>query len=142
MSYVQNEQCKQLCSKLSKEFNLEKEAILIESSCLAKDGKITQAINLFSKHPELKLAAVHLYLSQVFFSILPNVNNTSQQNIKIIIILQGDRKSAIKILESPELKFKPGIIGTLVTLYLAENNREAVAKLFEEAMGHLKGNKV
>lgn len=46
------------------------------------------------------------------------------------------------MLESPELKFKPGIIGTLVTLYLADNNREAVTKLFEEAMGHLKGNKV
>lgn len=65
LNIFQGELCRQLCTKLNKEFGLEKEAVLIESSCLARDGKLPQAVNLIMKRPELKLAAVHLLLSQV-----------------------------------------------------------------------------
>lgn len=61
---------------------MEKEAILIEAASLSR-AKSPQAVNVLLKHSELKLAAVHLLLSQVL--IFYHLHNTYLFTLIIIL---------------------------------------------------------
>ncbi|XP_045521419.1 signal recognition particle subunit SRP72 [Pieris brassicae] len=109
--------CKQCCVKLTREFNEEKRAILIEASSLVKDGKIQQALNLLLKYGDtLTLAAAQ------------------------VLLAQGDRKAAVKLLEESAFKFRPAVIGVLCTLLTADNDYEKASKLFTEVYEHYKND--
>ncbi|CAH0727986.1 unnamed protein product, partial [Brenthis ino] len=109
--------CKQCCVKLNKEFNQDKKAALVEASSLVKEGKRPQAVTLLLKHGGLlTLAAVQ------------------------VLLAQGDRKAAVKLLEESEFKFRPGVIGLLCTLLTADNEYEKASKLFLDAYEHYKND--
>ncbi|CAF4755791.1 unnamed protein product [Pieris macdunnoughi] len=109
--------CKQCCVKLTREFNEEKRAILIEASSLVKDGKSQQALNLLLKYGDtLTLAAAQ------------------------VLLAQGDRKAAVKLLEESAFKFRPAVIGVLCTLLTADNEYEKASKLFNEVYEHYKND--
>ncbi|XP_026485848.2 signal recognition particle subunit SRP72 [Vanessa tameamea] len=105
--------CKQCCVKLSREFNQDKKAALVEASSLVKDGKRSQAVALLLKQ-DLTLAAAQ------------------------VLLAQGDRKAVVKLLEESEYKYRPGIIGLLCTLLTADNEYEKASKLFSDVYEHYK----
>ncbi|XP_026328538.1 signal recognition particle subunit SRP72 [Hyposmocoma kahamanoa] len=107
--------CKQCCVKLVREFSQEQRAALVEAASLAKDGKRQQAVTLLMKHGGiLTLAAAQ------------------------VLLAQGDRKAAIKLLEESEFKYKPAVIGVLCTLLCADNEYEKASRLFTEVYEHYK----
>ncbi|XP_045493552.1 signal recognition particle subunit SRP72 [Colias croceus] len=109
--------CKQCCVKLNREFNADKRAVLVEASSLVKDGKSTQAVNLLLKvGGTLTLAAAQ------------------------VLLAQGDRKAAVKLLEESEFKYRPAVIGVLCTLLTADNEYEKASKLFTEVYEHYKND--
>ncbi|CAK1553451.1 unnamed protein product [Leptosia nina] len=109
--------CKQCCVKLSREFNEERRAVLVEASSLVKDGKSPQALTLLLKYGDtLTLAAAQ------------------------VLLAQGDRKAAVKLLEESEFKFRPAVIGVLCTLLTADNEYEKASKLFTEVYEHFKND--
>lgn len=58
-------------------------------------------------------------------------------------LLQGDRKEACRILRDlGDSAFKPGIVSALVTLYLADNDREGASKVLRDAVEWYKRSKV
>ncbi|XP_047114553.1 signal recognition particle subunit SRP72 [Schistocerca piceifrons] len=124
----QGEQCQQLCERLQQNYpDMGVEAALIRAVQLAKDGKTKEAATVLDKcsvkHKDrklaLKLAAVQLLLTD------------------------GDRKEACKILQTlGDATFKPGIVSALVTLYLADNNREGASVVLKDAVDWYRKNKV
>ncbi|CAK1603846.1 unnamed protein product [Parnassius mnemosyne] len=107
--------CKQCCVKLTRELNQERRAALVEASSMVKEGKRAQAVALLLKHGGLlTLAAAQ------------------------VLLAQGDRKAAIKLLEESEFKFRPGVIGVLCTLLCADNEFEKASKMFTEVYEHYK----
>ncbi|KAG6461098.1 hypothetical protein O3G_MSEX012419 [Manduca sexta] len=107
--------CKQCCVKLVKEFGDERRAALIEASSLAKEGKKDQAVALLLKHGgNLQFAAVQILLSQ------------------------GDKKAAVKLLEESEFKYRPGVVGVLCTLLSADNELGRASQLFTDVYEHYK----
>ncbi|CAH2107685.1 unnamed protein product [Euphydryas editha] len=109
--------CKQCCVKLSREFNQDKKAALVEASSLVKEGKRSQAVTLLLKHGgPLVLAAAQ------------------------VLLAQGDRKAVIKLLEESEYKYKPGVVGLLCTLLTADNEYEKASKLFTDVYEYYKDN--
>ncbi|CAH2991994.1 unnamed protein product [Chilo suppressalis] len=111
--------CKQCCVKLVRDFpGQESRAALVEASSLAKEGKRSQAVSLLLKHGgTLTLAAVQVLLSQ------------------------GDRKGAVKLLEESEFKYRAGVVGLLCTLLSAEGELEKASKLFHDVYEHYKDDK-
>ncbi|CAG9785244.1 unnamed protein product [Diatraea saccharalis] len=111
--------CKQCCVKLVREYpGQESRAALVEACSLAKEGKSSQAVALLLKHGgNLTFAAVQVLLSQ------------------------GDRKGAVKLLEESEFKYRPGVIGLLCTLLSADGELEKASKLFHDVYEHYKDDK-
>lgn len=124
----QGEQCQQLCDKLVATYpDMEAEAALIRAVQLAKDGNAREAAALLDKESKqdqeqklaMKLAAVQLLLTE------------------------GDRKEACQILQNlGDATFKPGIVSALVTLYLADGNRDGASKVLKDAVDWYRKNKV
>lgn len=93
---------------------------------LAKDGKAKEAAQLLTQHAvgerelPLKLACVQLLLSQ------------------------DERQEAIQILENLKERDRslPGIVSALVTLHMADNNREKASAALKNAVNYYKKNKV
>ncbi|PZC83892.1 hypothetical protein B5X24_HaOG206641 [Helicoverpa armigera] len=105
--------CKQCCVKLVREFGKERRAALVEASSLMKDGKRNQAVSLLLKQGgDLTLAAAQ------------------------VLLAQGDRKGAVKLLEESEYKYRPGVIGVLCTLLCADNEYEKASQLFTDVYKH------
>lgn len=122
----QGEQCQQLCNKLIKDYpELTSNATLVKAMQLSKEGKAKEASKLITEcmtgenELSMKLACVHLLLSQ------------------------DERKEAIKILEnfSDKERSLPGIVSALVTLHMAENNRERASEILKDAVNYYKKNK-
>lgn len=114
----QSEFCKQCCVKLSKEYGQQSRAALVEATKLSREGDVTTAVSLLVKHGgTLVLAAVQ------------------------ILLTRGDRKSAIKLLEESEFKYRAGVIGVLCTLFSAENEIERASDLFTDVYEHYKNDK-
>ncbi|XP_063984572.1 signal recognition particle subunit SRP72 isoform X2 [Diachasmimorpha longicaudata] len=120
----QGDLCQQLCKKLTKDYpELSAHATLIRAVQLSKEGKTNEAVNLLlehSGHKDLatKLACVELLLSQ------------------------GRRNEAIEIFQSlsPSEQALPGVASALVTLHMAENNREEASAVLKEAVNYYKSN--
>lgn len=100
--------------------------MLIKAVQLSKEGKAKEAANLLAEctveenELSMKLACVQLLLNQ------------------------DEKQEAIKVLENLNDKDKslPGIVGALVTLYMANNDREKASKAFRNAIDYHKRNKV
>lgn len=59
------------------------------------------------------------------------------------VYFQGDRKEACQILQNlGDATFKPGIVSALVTLYLADGNRDGASKVLKDAVDWYRKNKV
>ncbi|GBP82600.1 Signal recognition particle subunit SRP72, partial [Eumeta japonica] len=109
--------CRQCCLKLTREFNSEARAALVGASSLLREGKPDAAVELLLKHGgHLQLAAVQ------------------------ILLAQGDRKAAIKLLEDSVYKYRPGVIGLLCTLLCADNEYERASQLFKDVYDHYKND--
>ncbi|CAH0627393.1 unnamed protein product [Chrysodeixis includens] len=107
--------CKQCCVKLVREFGEDKRAALVEASSLVKEGKRQQAVTLLLKQGgNLALAAAQ------------------------VLLAQGDRKAAVKLLEESEFKYRPGVVGVLCTLLSADNEYEKASNLFTDVYEHYK----
>ncbi|XP_051164585.1 signal recognition particle subunit SRP72 [Leptopilina boulardi] len=122
----QGEQCQQLCNKLIKDYpELISNATLVKAMQLSKEGKAKEAAKLLAEcmngenQLSMKLACVQLLLSQ------------------------DEKKEAIKILEnfSDKERSLPGIVSALVTLHMAENNRERASEILKDAVNYYKKNK-
>ncbi|XP_075223088.1 signal recognition particle 72 isoform X2 [Lycorma delicatula] len=125
----QVEHCNHLCEKLVKQHpEIASSIALVQATCLARDNKPTGAtviLNSFAKsHPstalEMKLASVHLLLSEGLLNEAVNILSTLND----------------------EDKFKPGIVSALVTLYLAQNNRDTASQVLQQAVEWYRKNKV
>ena len=123
----QGEQCQQLCNKLIKEYpELTSNAMLVKAVQLSKEGKAKEAAKLLNENSagenvlHMKLACVQLLLSQ------------------------DEKKEAIQILENLNEKerYLPGIVSALVTLHMADNNREKASGVLKDAVNYYKKNKV
>ncbi|KAL0840689.1 hypothetical protein ABMA28_015882 [Loxostege sticticalis] len=109
--------CKQCCVKLAREFNQERKAALVEACSLAKEGKKAQAVALLLKQGgDLILAAAQ------------------------VLLAQGDRKAAVKLLEESEYKYRAGVVGALCTLLSADNEYEKASQLFHDVYQHYKND--
>lgn len=122
----QAQQCQQLCNKLAKNYPaLAADAMFVKAIQLAKDGKAKEAAQLLTQHAvgerelPLKLACVQLLLSQ------------------------DERQEAIQILENLKERDRslPGIVSALVTLHMADNNREKASAALKNAVNYYKKNK-
>ncbi|XP_011300118.1 signal recognition particle subunit SRP72 [Fopius arisanus] len=121
----QGDHCQQLCKKLIKDHpEMSAEATFVRAVQLSKEGKPKEAVKILleesgDKDLPMKLACVQLLLSH------------------------GERKEAIGILENlnPNDKALPGIVSALVTLYMAENNREKASAALKETVNYYKMNK-
>lgn len=93
---------------------------------MSKEGKAKQGVKLLDEYAvgekklAMKLAAVQLLLSH------------------------DERKEAVNVLENLNEKDRsmPGIVSALVTLHLADNNREKASAVLKEAVNWYKKNKV
>ncbi|XP_028026411.1 signal recognition particle subunit SRP72 isoform X2 [Bombyx mandarina] len=109
--------CKQCCVKLVRDFGEDRRAAIVEASSLVKEGKAPQAVSLLLKHGgTLTLAAVQ------------------------ILLVNGDRKAAIKLLQESEYKHRPGVVGVLCTLLCADNELEKASLMFDELYEHVKND--
>ncbi|XP_076631595.1 signal recognition particle 72 [Colletes latitarsis] len=122
----QAEQCQSLCNKLAKEHPvLAADAMFIKAMQLSKEGKAKEAAKLLTQHAidekelPMKLVCVQLLLSH------------------------DERQEAIDILESLNERDRslPGIVSALVTLHMANNNREKASVALKNAVNYYKKNK-
>ncbi|XP_043682551.1 signal recognition particle subunit SRP72 isoform X5 [Vespula pensylvanica] len=122
----QGEQCQQLCNKLAKDYPaLTADAMFVKAIQLSKDGKAQEAAKLLLEHAtaekelQMKLIAVQLLLSH------------------------SERKDAINILEnlSESDRSLPGIVSALVTLHMADNNRDSASAALKNAVNYYKKHK-
>ncbi|XP_048485172.1 signal recognition particle subunit SRP72 [Plutella xylostella] len=111
--------CKQCCVKLTREFKQERRAALVEASSLLKESKRGAAAALLLRHGgALALGAAH------------------------VLLAQGDRKAAVKLLEESEFKYRPAVISVLCTLLCADNEYEKASQLFKDVYNHYKNDEV
>ncbi|XP_054261614.1 signal recognition particle subunit SRP72 [Macrosteles quadrilineatus] len=124
----QNELTTQLCKKLVKDYpdtvNL---TVLVDAILLARDGKAKEAANMLtdfaSKNAsfklEMSLAAIQLLLSE------------------------GNVKAACEVLKQLDdsIKYKPGIVSALVTLYMAQDQRDDASKILQNTVDWHRKNK-
>lgn len=102
------------------------DAMFIKAVQLSKEGKPKEAANLLIEHAvgekelSMKLASVQVLLSN------------------------DERKDAIAILENLNEKDRslPGIVSALVTLHLADNDRERASAALKNAVAYYKKTKV
>ncbi|KAG7200592.1 hypothetical protein KM043_001151 [Ampulex compressa] len=122
----QAEQCHQLCNKLAKDHPaLAAEAMFVKAIQLGKEGKAKEAAELLNQYAvgekelQIKLTCVQLLLSQ------------------------EQREEAIGILENLNERDKslPGIVSAVVTLHMADNNREKASMALKDAVNYYKKNK-
>lgn len=122
----QADQCQQLCNKLAKDHPaLAVDAMFVKAVQLGKEGKAKEAAKLLiqyaigDKELQMKLVCVQLLLSQ------------------------DERQEAIDILEnlSERDRSLPGIVSALVTLHMANNNREKASAALKNAVNYYKKNK-
>lgn len=100
--------------------------MLIKAVQLSKEGKPKEAAKLLTKHAVgdyellMKLASVQILLSH------------------------DERKDAIDILENLNEKNRslPGIVSALVTLHMADDDREKASAALKNAVAYYKKNKV
>ena len=100
--------------------------MFVKAVQLGKEGKAKEATDLLTQYAigdkelQMKLVCVQLLLSQ------------------------DERQEAINVLENLNERDKslPGIVSTLVTLYMAENNRERASAVLKNAVNYYKKNKV
>lgn len=100
--------------------------MFVKAIQLGKEGKAKEATDLLTQYAigdkelQMKLVCVQLLLSQ------------------------DERQEAINVLENLNERDKslPGIVSTLVTLYMAENNRERASAVLKNAVNYYKKNKV
>lgn len=100
--------------------------MFIKALQLGKEGKAKDAAKLLIEHAidekelPMKLASVQILLSQ------------------------DERKEAIAILENLNARDKslPGIVSALVTLHMADNDREKASAALKSAVAYYKKNKV
>lgn len=125
--YFQGEQCHQLCNNLAKDsIMLAADAMFIKAIQFSKEGKPKEAAKLLIEHAVdekellMKLASVQILLSH------------------------DERKDAIAILENLNEKDRslPGIVSTLVTLHLADNDRKRASAALKNAVAYYKKSKV
>lgn len=122
----QGENCQQLCKKLIKEHpELADDAILVRAIQLNKENKTQEAVKVLVEHSTIE---TELFMKLVCVQLL---------------LSQGQRKEAINILENlkPKDKALPGIVSGLVTLYMADNNRDNASEILKEAVNYYKLNK-
>ncbi|XP_068630412.1 signal recognition particle subunit SRP72 [Battus philenor] len=109
--------CKQCCVKLSRDLGQERRAALVEASSLVKEGKRPQAVALLLKHGGLlTLAAAQ------------------------VLLAQGDRKAAVKLLEECEYRYRAGVVATLCTLLCADGDHERASDMFLQVHEHYKND--
>lgn len=122
----QGEQCHQLCNNFAKDHpTLAADAIFIKAVQLSKEGKAKEAARLLIEHAvgekelPMKLASVQVLLSH------------------------DERKDAIAILENINEKDRslPGIVSALVTLHMADNDRERASAVLKNAVAYYKKHK-
>ncbi|KAH0949947.1 hypothetical protein HN011_007482 [Eciton burchellii] len=122
----QSEHCHQLCNNLAKDHvALAAEAMFVKAVQLGKEGKAKEAAKLLTEHAigdkelPVKLASVQLLLSQ------------------------DQKREAIAILENLNERDRslPGIVSALVTLYMADNDREGASAALKNAVAYYKRNK-
>lgn len=122
----QAEQCQQLCNKLARDYPaLTVDAMFVKAAQLGKEGKAKEAAKLLiqyavgDKELQMKLVCVQLLLNQ------------------------DERQEAIDILEnlSETDRSLPGIVSALVTLHMADNNREKASAVLKNAVNYYKKNK-
>ncbi|XP_034235450.1 signal recognition particle subunit SRP72 [Thrips palmi] len=123
----QGDQCQKQCELVSRLYpDLTADLSLVRATQLARDGRAREAAAILEKAAsssptqelEMKLASVQLLLAQ------------------------GDRKEACNILRNlGDSTFKPGIVSALVTLYLADNNREGASNILRDAVEWYKRSK-
>lgn len=122
----QSEHCHQLCNKFAKDHpSLAADAMFIKAVQLSKEGKSKEAAKLLTQYAvnekelPMKLACVQLLLSQ------------------------DERQEAINILENLNERDRslPGIVSALVTLHMADNNREKASAALKNAVNYYKKNK-
>ena len=102
------------------------DAAIVQSVQLAKEGKAKEAVKLLNEYAKdenylpIKLACIQLLLSN------------------------EDREEAIQILENlTEIeKSLPGIVSTLVTLHMANGDRDKASAVLKNAVNYYKKNKV
>ncbi|XP_013134269.1 PREDICTED: signal recognition particle subunit SRP72 [Papilio polytes] len=114
----QPEFCKQCCVKLSRELGQEARAALVEAASLARDGRRDAALALLARRPHHALPAAQ------------------------ILLAQGDRKAAIKVLEESEVRYRPGVVGALATLLAADGDHHRVSQMFLHVYNHYKDDLV
>lgn len=119
----QGEQCHQLCNNLAKDHpTLAADAMFIKAVQLSKEGKAKEAAKLLIEHAvgekelPMKLASVQVLLSH------------------------DERKEAIAILENINERDRSlsGIVSALVTLYMADNDRERASAALKNAVAYYK----
>ncbi|XP_076759567.1 signal recognition particle 72 [Xylocopa sonorina] len=122
----QAEQCQQFCNKLAKDHPaLAADAMFVKAVQFGKEGKAKEAAKLLTQYAvgekelQMKLVCVQLLLSQ------------------------DERQEAINILENLNERDRslPGIVSTLVTLHMADNNREKASAALKNAVNYYKKNK-
>lgn len=122
----QGEQCHQLCNNLARDHvALTAEAMFVKAIQLSKEGRAKEAASLLMEHAvgnqelPMKLASVQLLLSQ------------------------DERREAIAILENLNERdgSLPGIVSALVTLHMADNDRERASAVLKSAVAYYKKTK-
>lgn len=116
-----------MCNNLARDYvTLAADAMFVKAMQLSKEGKAKDAAALLIEHAigdkelAMKLASVQVLLSH------------------------DERKEAIAILENLNERDKslPGIVSALVTLHMADNDRESASAVLKDAVTYYKKNKV
>ncbi|KAG8038593.1 hypothetical protein G9C98_006289 [Cotesia typhae] len=122
----QGEQCQKLCGKLVKDYpDMQKDASFVQAVQLSKEAKIQEAVDL----------------------LLNNLNPNNDLCMRLacvqLLLQQGERKKAIEILENLNERDRSlsGVVSALVTLHMAENNRERASAVLKDAVNYYKNNK-
>lgn len=118
----QLDQCAQLCDNIEKKYpDLIEDITLLKAVILWRQNKTSEAIDILNKFVyQQKEPAAKLNCTLLAVKLLLMQNNTSE---------------AITLLENlGELKYKLGIVSTLVTLYLNVDNFKAASNLFNDTL--------
>lgn len=123
----QNDSCRKKLAELKSRFpDSLANAVLVEAALLCKEKKVKDAVevlkNYSSKHPEQSI--------EIAFTLAQ------------LLIGQKHFSQACEVLRNlGEISQRPGVISTLVTLYLHEDNKEAVVELLRKSIAWYKKNK-
>lgn len=118
----QLDQCTQLCNNIESKYpDLLEDIVLIKGVMLSRQNKNQEAIDMLKKF---------IYQQEKPAAKL----NCTLVAVKLLL-LQNNTNEAILLLENlGELKYKLGIVSTLVTLYLNVDNFKAASDLFNDTL--------